>query len=341
MVGVPSLPFGFEVLVLQLADEGRGPVLFGESVNRVRPLVAPFIVGKEFPGVYFEFPLKGDPFLDVTVLYHEVEPGTRVDSEAAAGTGPMFDWYARERELDENISCGFELDTKNPAMPTPAIHFQPRTNIGLVDPFCEAIGESERGKLYLDQAKRMPKGWPLSFFGMFRGRPGSPLRVCGYLDADVKERGAHDPAYIAEVFDQVGFTAYDDTMLSRVSALMAAAPGSLDFQFDVYPDGHLSDVFAIDAQFEIKQPEVVHASFADGPASHVMALFEKWGIADERWKLGIDATFARAIPVELEDGSVGRYAFTLMPQWIKARWSNKELQPSKLYVLGKAGLTEE
>ena len=335
---IPPHPSAFEVLCLLLADEGREAALLGEGLDRVRNTVRPFMVGEAFPDVYFEHPLVGDPFLDVTVLYGEIEPGLRIESDAAAGTDAMLDWYAAARAEIENISCGYELDTKNPDLPAAAVHFQPREHIELVEPFCAVVGEPERAKLYLDQAKRMPPGWQLAFFGMFRGRPGSPLRVCGYLAPDEKQRVANDATYLATVFDEIGFTAYTDDMLAQVSELMAVAPGILDFQLDVYPDGTLGDVLGIDAQFGIERPEAVCKSFDDGPGSRVMRLFERWGTADGRWRLAAHAAFARALPVELEDGTPGRFAFTLMPQWVKARWSNGTLQPSKLYHLGKAQL---
>ena len=58
----------YQVLLLQVADEGRGPALFGESVECARDAVLPFLVGEKFPDIYLEHPLMGDPFLDVTVL---------------------------------------------------------------------------------------------------------------------------------------------------------------------------------------------------------------------------------------------------------------------------------
>ena len=71
-------------------------------------------------------------------------------------------------------------------------------------------------------------------------------------------------------------------------------------------------------------------------ASRVITLFEEWGITDDRWKLAVDATFARSIPIPLDDGSVRLLAFTLLPQWTKARWRDGVLQPAKLYCLAKA-----
>ena len=71
-----------------------------------------------------------------------------------------------------------------------------------------------------------------------------------------------------------------------------------------------------------------------------MGLLESRGVADHRWQLGAQATFARAILVEMPDGSLNRYNFALMPQWVKARWTDGVLQPSKLYFPANAGLSE-
>ena len=58
----------FQVLLLQAAGEGRGAALFGDSLACARGAVPPFLVGKRFPNVYFEHPLAGKPFLDVTLV---------------------------------------------------------------------------------------------------------------------------------------------------------------------------------------------------------------------------------------------------------------------------------
>lgn len=328
----------YQVLLLQAADEGRGPILFGESLSRAKEALLPFMIGEEFPSVYIEHPLTGSPFLDVTVLYSSLLPGSRIASDMVAGMDDLIDWCAEACNQHPNTCFGFEVDTKDPRLPAAALHFQPRTHVELVEPFCELAGEPGNAQLYLDLAARMPEGWALSFFGMFRGRPGSPLRVCGYLHKEELDACTESPAYLAGVFDKVGFTAYDDAMLEQVCALFAAAPEGCDFQFDVYPDGNLGNIFAIDVKFGIEQPAAVRASFADGPVARVMGMLEDWGAADGRWKLAGDAAFARSLPIQNEDGSKGKYSFVLMPQWLKARWADGVLQPAKLYHFMQAGV---
>lgn len=299
------------------------------------------MVGEEFPSVYLEFPLIGEPFLDVTVLYGALDPGTSIESEAAAGTQGVLDWFSGASDTNDDISFGFELDTKESELPAAAIHFQPRRQKELVRPFCEAIGEPERADLYLGLSERLPKRWPLSFFGMFRGRPNSPLRVCGYLDKREVGICGRNPGRLSKVFDSIGFEAYDRTMLAQASELLATSRVGTDFQFDIHADGRLGDTFALDIQFGIEQPHAVQASFETGIAGTIMRRLEQWGAADERWRLAPEAAFARSIPMERDDGTIGRYAFTLMPQWVKARWKSGVLQQAKLYYIAKAGFTDD
>lgn len=333
---VPSHEDALRVLLLQAADEGRDATLFGKSTDRAAREAGPFMIGEDFPDLYLECPLLGDPFLDITTLYSRLEPGTYVDHPAAAGTQGMLDWFAEACSDLHGVCCGFELDTKEPELPPVAVHFQPRMRTELVRPFCESIGEPERADLYLSQRERMPEEWPLSFFGLFRGRPGSPLRICGYLNEEERAACADDAQLLARAFDEAGFSAYDNAMLEDVSALVAAAPGTVDFQFDIFPDGTLSDTFAIDVQFGIEQPKAVRENFQEGAASRIMHLLEERGAADDRWKLIAEAAFARSVPITQDNGELTRFAFSLMPQWAKARWTNGALQPAKMYFIGGA-----
>lgn len=331
----------FEVLCLQAADDGRGPVLFGDCVPRARTVLRPFFVGPEFPSVYLEFPLMGEPFLDVTVLLAKPEPGTRIDSPAVAETDALLDWYASLGDDTHDACIGFELDTSKEQVPPAAIHFQPRNHTELVRPFFDAIGEGDRADAYLELDRRLPAGWRPQFTGLFRRRPGTPLRVCGYLGDEERAACAEDPRYVAGIFKQAGFSATNEEMLGQIVELTQATSLSLDYQFDIYPDGTLGDTFSFDVQFEIETPRAVHESFYAGPASRIMQLFEDWGIADKRWEHIPQAAFARSIPVEREDGKMAKYGFSLMPGWAKVRWTNGVLQPSKFYFLAKAGILED
>ena len=337
---MPSNAEAFELLCLLAADDGRGPVLFGDSLDRMQEALPPFMVGNLFPNVYLESPLAGDPFLDVNVGYGELDANGHVQSAYAAGTEEALAWYARARRDYPDISCGYMLDTNKLDLVAAGIYFQPREHHELAVPFCQALGEPERAPLFLDAAARMPRGWPLSYLGMFRGRAEFPLRVGGYLNRGIIDASPDKPRYLVEAFDRIGFTAYDDAMLDQISEFVQATQGTMDFQFDVHPDGTIGTVFSIEAEFEAELAENVRASFENGAGAQIMHLLERWGAADERWKRSIEATLTRTIPVETADGALGRCAFMIMPRWVKVRWQDAKLQPAKLYHLICAGLVD-
>ena len=335
---IPSNKLACQALFLHAADEGRGEALFGENWRKTLDRVLPFVEGVRFPALYLEFPLAGEPFLDVTALYEEIEPGTRFSSEAAAGTERMTDWFAQVSGRYGGLCFGFELDAGSSDSAPAAVHFQHRSHIQLAESFCNELGEPDTGRRYMDQAARMPEGWAPAFFGMFRGRTASPLRVCGYLTRQEQRHCTENPLHLSEVFRQAGFRAYDDGMIRQAAAFLAAASEGADYQFDVYPDGRLGDTFAIDVCLGTKQSGQQKASFADGNCAEIMKLLESWGAADDRWHLAAGACLSRALPVEDENGQEKLYALTICPKWVKARWRGGILQNAKLYCEGNAGV---
>ena len=337
----PSNELACQALFLHAADEGRGAALFGEKWKKTCERVLPFVEGVSFPSLYLEFPLAGDPFLDVTALYGEAAPGTRFRTEAAAGTERMIDWYAQVSAQTNDLCFGFELDAESDASAPAAVHFQHRSHIRLAQEFCDALGEPAAGQLYMKQAACMPEGWGLAFFGMFRGRPGSPLRICGYLDLNEQRRCAENPSRLEEVFRQMDFRAYDDRMLRQIRTLLAITPEGADFQFDIYPDGKAGDTFAIDVCLGLKQSRIQKTSFVNGTCAEVMKQLEAWNAADDRWHLAAGTCLSRALPVTDKDGREKAYALTFCPKWVKARWRGGDLQKAKLYCEAKAGMIHD
>ena len=329
-MNAPTQQDAFAVLCLQAADAGRGPVLLGDSVPRARELVAPFLVGDLMPEIYLEFPLAGEPFMDVTLLYGVLPEGVQIDSPLVEGTREAFGLFQQWRAQDERVACGYELDCGSAGRAAAGMHFQPRSHREFVEPFCEALGEPERARLYLAQDARMPQDWPLSFFGLFRGRPDYPLRVCGYLGDDEVESCSRDPRRIASALSQAGFEAYDDTMLEQAARVLELRGDSVDFQLDVMPDGSLGSTFAFDLRFDEMRAEEARDSFRSGSARGLVEQLQGWGIADERADLMADLAFTRGIPVRGDDGSMRGYGFSLVPGWLKVRWKDGVLQPAKM-----------
>ena len=333
----PSHTQAFEALLFKAADAGRDAALFGGAAHRARDAALPFLIGERLPEIYLEFPLAGEPFLDVTLLYGELEDDARIDSALAGGCEDVLSFYARERAKDASIDFGFEIDCAGPTPSAAGIHFQPRGRTDLVAPFCEAAGSPEKAALYLAQNERMPQGWKLSYFGMFRGRDDSPLRACGYLGGKELRACAQDPDRLARALGQAGFPAFDGAMLAQAACVLGHAPAEAEFQLDVLADGSLGDMFAIGVRFDQLPSTEVRRSFANGASAALMAQLREWGIADGRAAHVADMAFTRGVNVRRDDGSSVPFGFSLVPGWLKVRWCGGVLQSAKMYMEASAG----
>ncbi len=336
----PSNELTCRTLFYHAASDGRAQAFFGPDWEKTCDAVLPYTRGVLFPDLYLEFPLKGDPFLDVTALIHTVEPGGPACPEAVAEMEPVYSWVTKLHAADRRICFGFELDAATAASGPAGVHFQHHEKLHLAREFCERMGDPDAGKLYLDLAERMPEEWRPAFFGMFRRRPGSPLRVCGYLSREEIARCAEKPAHLEAVFRRIGFSAYDDGMLQAVSAWLGTVRNA-DYQMDVWPDGTLGEVFAVDGSAGRLCEQKMKSSFDSDDFARMMTLLESWGAADSRWRLAAGMELTRGFPVEDENGNPSLFAMLVQPNWVKARWRAAVLQNAKCYCRAWAGVQRE
>ena len=331
----PTPMEAFDALYGLAAGDGRGEALFGESYPLARRAYERTLIGSACPDAYLEFPLLGEPGFDILSVHGYVEPGARFAPGAGFGRQDMFDWFEGVCTPDGNVSCGIELDTSTGETERAGVYLQQRKRTELVAPFLASIGESARTQGYLDVLGRMPSGWPPSYVGLFPGRPGTPLRIGGYMGMDELARCADDPAHLGSCFRQIGFESYDRDMLERCSAFMRMAP-AVDFQFDIMADGSLGDTFGLSLSFNGTKPREARECMESGYGAKLMGLLQEWGLADDRWRLIAGAAFARHVGIEREDGSEGRLALCVLFNYAKVKFSGCEPRPAKFYLMLKA-----
>ena len=339
LAGKPSQMTVFDALYSIAAAHGRGEALFGNSINIARDAYERTLVGDDYPEAYLEFPLLGPPRFDLLTVHSTVQPGSRFASGAGFGYQAMFDWFSGVCDMDLDVSCGIELDTSVGETERAGVYLQYREHLDLVVPFLDSIGEKARAACFLTVADRMPDGWPSAYVGLFPGRAGTPLRIGGYMGHAMQKACANDSALLAAQFDQIGFAAYDGEMLSRCSALLSLAP-SVDFQFDIMPDGTLSDVFGLSLSFNNMMPRDAHVCMESGYGAQMCSTFQEWGLADERWRLIAGAAFARHVPFSRADGSEGRFALYCLFNYAKVKFAGAVAQPAKFYLRMSAGEVE-
>ena len=336
----PNQMEAFDALYTIAAGDGREEALFGSSYELARPVYERTLIGDGYPAAYLEFPLLGKPCFDLLSVHGYVEPEAQFAPGAGFGYQAMFDWFKGVCKEDGHVSCGIELDTSTGETDRAGVYLQQRECVELVAPFLESVGESARAQSYLDVLSRMPKGWPPAYVGLFPGRPGTPLRIGGYMGHAELERCAQDPEHLGECFRQVGFTAFDKEMLGRCSKFMEIAP-SADFQFDIMPDGSLGGTFGLSLSFNETKPRQAYECMEGGYGARLMGLLQDWGLADDRWKAITSAAFGRHVGYEKEDGTEGRFALSIRFNYAKVKFTACEPQPAKFYLTCAAGDLKE
>ena len=332
----PGQMAAFDALYGIAARDGRGEALFGDSIELARPSFERTLVDSGYPKAYFEFPLLGKPCFDLLSGYDHVEPGAKFAPGRGFGRQGMIDWFAGVCGSGSTAGCGFELDTSTGETERAAVYLQQRSRHELVEPFLESVGERGRARAYFDVFERMPQEWLPSYVGLFPGREGAPMRIGGYMGADELAHCADDPRHLSERFRQIGFTAFDAPMLERCAEFMALAP-SIDFQFDIMPDGTLGDAFGLSLSFNEALPFEARECMESGYGATVMQTLQEWGLADDRWKLIAGASLARCVGYEREDGTQGHFALCILLNYAKVKFRACEPQPAKFYLACTAG----
>ena len=331
----PTQMEAFNAMYSIAAADGRGEALFGNSIGLARDVYERTLIGG-YPSAYLEFPLLGEPGFDILSVHAraDVRIGDRFGSGAGFGRQAMYDWFAGACG-EGDVSCGIELDTSAGETEAAGVYLQFRDRAELIAPFLESIGESARLAGYMDALSRMPEGWPPAYVGLFPGRPGTPLRIGGYLGQEAKDACAADPAFLGEQFERIGFSAFDDEMLARCAEFMALAPG-VDFQFDIMEDGQLGDTFGLSLSFNETKPRQARECMEDGYGARICSLMQDWGLADDRWRLIAGAAFAKHVPFVRDEGTEGRFALCVLFNYAKVKFTACEARPAKFYLILQA-----
>lgn len=320
----------FSAIYATLAADGREMALFGNARQAACRFFDRSLVRGAFPVVYFEFPLRDEPYLDMLAIYERIPAEPRFGPGDGYGYQPAFDWFGG-LDAAQRAAIGIELDLSQGVTEQGGIYFQQRGRLTLLREFLATVGQEQRGEAYLRMQQRMPRGWKPAYVGLFPAREGTPMRLGGYLSEPMHERCSVDPTFLAARFDEMGFAAYDQRMLEWCSELMGLVP-AIDFQFDIGVDGSLLDTFGLSLSFGRCSQREVSECFSRGYGAQVMGRLQRWGLADGRWEHIPRMLFARGIAYERPDGSEGRLALFVRLNYAKVKFVGGQAQAAKFYL---------
>ena len=312
--------FLYDMIYALAASEGRGEALFGSSAACAHEAFSRSLVGEGyFPELWFELPLLGEPWFDL----HALASAGDVDACGSFGDGAVAWFAAQERDVRQ---LALSWDCGAGAVSEPAVQLLvERDNADVTCGFLEAAGRGDAVGAYHAFVPRLPEGWFACYTGVFPQRARPHLRVECVVEQRLQEAYAEDLGLLEAHLRQVGFDAFDGTLLPRCAA-MARTPFALEFQFDVEPDGTAGSTLGVSLRFAQPPGDGVWCAF--DAAEPLMEMVEAWGLADGRWRLLSGTAFAKRLT--LGESSVLLWCF---PAFLKLRWCDGAPLDAKAYLM--------
>ena len=312
----------YDMIYALTAREGREAMLFGSGATCAHEAFSRSVAGERFPELWFELPLLGEPGFDL----HALVSAGDLDAGAEDGNGALT-WFAAQkrdvRQLALSWDCGAGV------LSEPAVQLlMERDNADVTCAFLEAAGRGDATDAYRGFAARLPGKWFACYTGVFPQRREPYLRVECIPASSLQEAYAKDAGLLEAHLRQVGFDAFGDTLLPRCRA-MADTPFGIEFQFDVEADGTAGPTLGVSLRFARPPGDAAWRAFdAAGP---LMETVEAWGLADDRWRLLADTSFAKRLT--FGESSALLWCF---PAFLKLRWRDGAPLDAKAYLMAGA-----
>ncbi len=320
--------------VLMSAD-GRRDALFGGDFKLASEAFARSLAGKDFPEVWFELPLAGEPWHDFhsLVSYDDVA-GRKVSYAGHAGVyDDALAWFAAQT-LNESAAHKLALsyDTSRGDVESPAVQLLRNMNDpGLPVDFLNAVGRTDLRDNYLAFAMRMPSDWYDCYVGVFPGREGAEcdpwLRVECMQGMSTQRTYANDPDRLRADLESIGMADVSEEAIAGTQ-LLARSPFSLEMQFNIGADGIARPTLSSCVRFEPRDwadPERRERVY------ELLGEVQRLGMADNRWKLLLEASFKKRVKKDDETVFLTCYA-----PGLKLRWRDGQAPDAKVYLIGMA-----
>ena len=348
----------YDLIYALAARDGREAELFGTCAPLAHEACSRSMPADAFPELWFELPLTGDPWFDVHALTarEDVKPGMVFAPESCGGHTGAFEWFAAQGEGVRQLALSWDVSSGN--IDEPAVQLLVwRDGSELMSGFLEAVDRKDAVPACKAFTERMPEGWFACYVGTFPGRPDHNLRVECIPERGLQKAYAADASLLSRHLEQVGYGVRGGSgessdvggagvrgragsangqdgfgeLVARCCEL-ANTPFQLEFQFDVEPDGAVGNTFGASLRFAA--PSAVNSEDAwqtfvpDGAAGELMQRIVNWGLADDRWRLLGDTTFAQRASFGAESCTL--YCF---PAFVKLRWRSAEPLDAKAYLM--------
>lgn len=331
----------YKILIAHLARGNRKKEFFGDLTLSERAF-ANSLIGNEFPTVYYEIYLQGEPRTDmhVSVASESIHACGNIPPHlGGGGYERFFAWY-KITPGRRKLHFAYDLSEKRTDSHGIQLFFE--LPFSDVKEYFRVMGSEASAEYLREYVARAPKGWCPSYFALLQGRPGSPVRIDYFVRKERQEVYAKNVDIFGEDLKSVGFDAVNDEFL-RVCCEIAKAPFPMELQFNVLGGGKVDSTIGVSSTLmpaalglrQTDRPTFLQAreSFSEGGAAYqLLQEAETWGLSDSRWRYAKDIIFYKHLSL----GGANVFLYSV-PVFLKVRWREGKPLDAKIYDIAGAG----
>ena len=177
---------------------------------------------------------------------------------------------------------------------------------------------------------RLPEGWHPYYIGLFTERNESPLRLGIGLGKREIQALRETPARWANCFHSLGFDAFDEEMLNRLSRCLLPDI-TPEIELDLLPNGRLGENLGL-CMMQNRMLAFDRTRFLAGETARLLREMESKGQIDERWQILPHCIWGRALPVSRAQGEKAVMALSSSFHTVKLKYRNAALFQTKAYL---------
>ena len=325
----------YKILIAHMSRNGCKENFLGD-LKLSEEAFANSLLDDVFPTLYYEMHLQGKPRTD----FHASIRGDSIRNckkfPANLGGGgyeKVFEWY----KTTAGHKLIFSYDISEGRTDSHTAHMFFELPFPHIKEYFKVMGSEESAEYLKEFETHVPKGWYHTYYGLFKGRPDSPVRIDYFVNEEQQKIYAEDISIFGDHLKNLGFNAVNKEFLQRCSEI-AKLPFQMELQFNVL------GVNKIDSTIGISSTLVSSNAFGEQTAAQIRKLFdegsagydlmkkvESWGLSDERWQYIKAVSFNKCLRL----GKVSLYISNL-PIFLKLRWRESKPLDAKLYFIALA-----
>lgn len=314
---------------------GKESLLFGNNYRElcIKAINCTLIKDSYF-GLFSEFPLIGEPFLDLSVYSTPKEITLPIYFTDGQGFGYKELYEYQHRLGYHNLGFEFDLSKGQPFHPHVVIF--PTDELLYDKEYLEncfnLMGINDRTGFLFNKIDKAIPGWKFAYFGGYNGRKDCPTRIVFRICGEQMSAYKSNMKRLFNDLKAFGYLYISDTMLLPLNILFKYT-NNCKISFDLLPDGTLGSTMGFEYGVTLKKhSDFLPNAFWQTDNAQFLQEIEESNLIDNRWRDVVPTAFAVKSSYVDDNQKLVEVIQNHAIHTVKFRWREGEFLAPKMYT---------